>query len=34
LSTTVTPGAAGVVFGEATPEPEALVHPFRVWVTV
>ena len=34
LSTTVTTGAAGVVFGAAVPLPAALVHPFTVVVTV
>ena len=34
LSTTVTVGATGVVFGAAMPEPAKLVHPFTVWVTV
>ena len=31
---TLTEGVAGVVFGAATPEPEAEVHPFAVCVTV
>jgi hypothetical protein len=34
LLTTVTPGAAGVVFGAAVPDPAVLVQPFTVWVTV
>jgi hypothetical protein len=34
LLTTVTVGATGVVFGAAMPEPEELIHPFTVWVTV
>ncbi len=34
LSTTVTTGVDGVDFGEATPEPASLVHPFTVVVTV
>ena len=34
LSTTDTPGATGVVFGAAVPEPAELVQPFTVWVTV
>ena len=34
LSTTVTTGAAGVVFGAAVPLPAALVQPFTVVVTV
>jgi putative N-acetylmannosamine-6-phosphate epimerase len=34
LSTTVTTGVDGVVFGEATPEPAALVQPFADCVTV
>ena len=34
LSTTVTVGATGVVFGAAVPLPVALVHPFIVVVTV
>ena len=34
LSTTVTTGVAGVVFGAAVPLPAALVHPFTVVVTV
>ena len=32
--TTITTGADGIAFGKATPEPDALVHPFTVWVTV
>ena len=34
LSTTVTVGVSGVVFGVATPLPSALVQPFTVCVTV
>ena len=34
LSTTVTTGAAGVVFGAAVPLPDALVQPSTVCVTV
>ena len=34
LSTTVTTGVDGVVFGDATPEPAALVQPFTVCVTL
>ena len=34
LSTTVTTGVAGVVFGDARPEPTALVQPFIVCVTL
>ena len=34
LFTTLTEGVAGVVFGEATPEPAELVQPFTVCVTV
>jgi putative N-acetylmannosamine-6-phosphate epimerase len=34
LSTTVTTGVAGVVFGAATPEPAALVQPFTDCVTL
>jgi hypothetical protein len=34
LSTTVTPGVAGAVFGAAVPEPGRLVQPFTVVVTV
>ena len=34
LLTTVTTGVAGVVFGDATPEPAALVQPFTACVTV
>ena len=34
LFTTFTEGVAGVVFGAATPEPDALTHPFTVCVTV
>ena len=34
LSTTVTTGVDGVVFGAATPEPAALVQPLTVVVTV
>ena len=34
LSTTVTDGAVGVVFGDAVPDPAALVHPLTVVVTV
>ena len=34
LSITTTTGADGISFGEATPEPAALVHPFTVWVTL
>ena len=34
LSTTVTTGVDGVVFGAAIPEPAALVQPFTVCVTV
>jgi putative N-acetylmannosamine-6-phosphate epimerase len=34
LSTTVTDGAFGAVFGAAVPEPAALVQPFTVVVTV
>jgi putative N-acetylmannosamine-6-phosphate epimerase len=34
LSSTVTTGVEGVVFGEATPEPAALVQPFTDCVTV
>ena len=34
LLATVTPGAAGVAFGAAMPEPAALIQPFTVCVTV
>ena len=34
LSTTVITGVAGIVFGDATPEPAALVQPFIVCVTL
>ena len=34
LSTSVTTGAEGVVFGAAGPVPDALGHPFTVWVTL
>ena len=34
LFTTVTTGAAGMVFGAATPEPAALLHPFTFCLTV
>ena len=34
LSVTVTTGADGIALGDATPEPDALVHPFTVWVTL
>ena len=34
LFTTVTPGAAGINLGAATPLPGRLVHPFTVCVTV
>ena len=34
LSTTVTVGATGIVFGAAIPLPTALVHPSAVCVTV
>ncbi len=34
LSTTVTTGIEGVVFGSALPVPAALVQPFTVVVTV
>lgn len=34
LFTTFTTGVAGIAFGEAIPEACALVHPFRVLVTV
>src|SRR5262249_28454360 len=34
LSTTVTPGCAGAVFGAAVPLPAVDVHPFTVCVTV
>jgi len=33
LFTTVTVGAAGIVFGAAVPKPNGLVHPLTVWVT-
>jgi hypothetical protein len=34
LFTTVIAGATGMFFGAATPEPAALVHPFKVCFTV
>ena len=34
LSVTLTDGAVGVAFGDAVPEPAALVHPLTVVVTV
>ena len=33
LSLTVTTGAPGITFGEASPVPAALVHPFTLCVT-
>jgi hypothetical protein len=34
LFATVTTGADGATFGDAIPEPDPLIHPLIVWVTV